>query len=216
MDLYEALYTTRAMRRVRPDPVPEAVVKLMLDAAIRAPSGGNTQQWRFMPVTARETVGALGDLYRDAYAQLHQTIYKGQRDKVAAEGDETSMRVFSSSDWLGENFGSVPLVVLVFSRNDPDGSSIYPAIWNMMLAARGEGVGATLTTVLGYFKHDEVLELLGVPADKGWRIAAAVTCGYPLGNWDVAQRSPVNEVVYSERWGQAPDWTLDEPIWSAD
>ena len=130
MDLYEALYTTRAMRRVRPDPVPEAVVKLMLDAAIRAPSGGNTQQWRFMPVTARETVGALGDLYRDAYAQLHQTIYKGQRDKVAAEGDETSMRVFSSSDWLGENFGSVPLVVLVFSRNDPDGSSIYPAIWN--------------------------------------------------------------------------------------
>lgn len=216
MDLYEALYTTRAMRRVKPDPVPEDVVKLMLDAAVRAPSGGNTQQWRFMPVTDRDTMATLGDLYRDAYAQLQATFYAGQRERAQQVGDEQALRVMSSSDWLGENFASVPLAVFVFSRNDPDGSSTYPAIWNLMLAARGKGVGTTLTTILGHFKTNEVFELLGVPADKGWRIAATISCGYPLGRWGVAKRGPAHEVVYAERWGQAPPWTIDEALWSPD
>lgn len=215
MDLYEALYTTRAMRRVSSDPIPDDVVKSMLDAAIRAPSGGNTQQWRFLTVSNRATVARLGELYGQAFTMMQESIYAGARERAEQEGDTQALRVMSSSQWLAENFADVPLVVFPFSRNDPTGSSIYPATWNLMLAARGHGVGTTLTTILAYFKGAELFELLGVPADKGWSNAAAITCGYPLGRWGVAKRSPVHDVVYSERWGDAPGWRLDEPAWSA-
>ncbi len=211
MDLFEALYTTRAMRRVKPDPIPEAIVKHVLDAAVRAPSAGNTQQWRFLTVTDRDTLGAIGPLYREAWDLLNQTMYAGRREQAEARGDEQTLRVMSSAEWLAENFARVPLVVFPYVRNDPDGSSIYPAIWNLMLAARGYGIGCTLTTVLHHFKHEEVAEILGVPLEKGWQLKAAITCGYPLGNWGVAKRPPVRTVVYSERWGDHPEWDDEAP-----
>jgi hypothetical protein len=122
--------------------------------------------------------------------------------------------VLSSAQWLADNFEQVPLVVLPYHRNDPSGASIYPGVWSLMLAARSHGVGTTLTTVLGAFRQSEVADLLGVPLDKGWQNAAAIPCGYPLGRWGLAKRSPVHEVVYEEHWGTAPEWTLDEPLWS--
>ena len=213
MDLYEALYTTRAMRRVSSDPIPDDVVASMLDAAIRAPSGGNYQGWRWITVTDRDMIAAIAELYRPAWKKLNETVYKGRVDAAKARGDDTTVRVMSSADWLAENFETVPLVVLPFHRNDPTGASIYPAVWNMMLAARGHGVGTTLTTVLGLFEHDELCELLGVPTEKGWENAAAITCGYPLGRWGVAKRPPAHEVTYAERWGEPPTWTVDEPLW---
>ncbi len=73
MDLYEALYTTRAMRRVRPDPIPDHVVASMLDAAIRAPSGSNAQSWRWLTVTDRDTLAAMGRLYATAWQTLLET-----------------------------------------------------------------------------------------------------------------------------------------------
>lgn len=214
MDLDEALYTTRAMRKVKPDPVPDDVVEAMLDAAIRSPSGGNAQNWRFVTVTDRLTMAALAELYAEGYEQLNATVYAGRRQAAEARGDEKNLRVMRSSDWLAENFADLPLVILAFHRNDPSGASIYPAVWSMMLAARGKGVGTTLTTILGMFKHAEVEELLGVPVAKGWSNAATVTCGYPLGRWGVAERGPTHEVVYSGRWGVPPAWQLDEPLWS--
>ena len=90
MDVFEALYTTRAMRRVKPDPIPEEVVKQMLDAAIRAPSPGNTQQWRFVAVSERETVGRLGELYRAAWDRLQNTHYAGVRERAEARGDQSA------------------------------------------------------------------------------------------------------------------------------
>jgi nitroreductase len=213
MELNEALYTTRAMRRVKPDPIPEESVKAMLDAAIRAPSGGNNQNWRFVTVTDPALKAPLGDLYRDAWAILQQTVYKKAFDRAEAVGDEQTMRIRSSSAWLAENFEQVPLWVFFFSRNDPTGASIFPGVWNMMLAARGLGIGTCLTTIAGIFKSDEVFEILGVPTDKGWVNNAAVSAGYPLGRWGTAKRRPANEVVFSERWGNQPDWTVDEPFW---
>ncbi len=123
------------------------------------------------------------------------------------------MRIRSSSAWLADNFEQVPLWVFFFSRNDPTGASIFPGVWNMMLAARGLGIGTCLTTIAGIFKSDEVFEILGVPTDKGWVNNAAVSAGYPLGRWGTAKRRPANEVVFSERWGNQPDWTVDEPLW---
>ena len=214
MDVFEALYTTRAMRRVKPDPLPEEVVQQMLDAAIRAPSPGNRQPWRFVAVTDRDQVAGLGELYARSWAQLQATLYKGMRQRAVAAGDETTQRVLTSGDWLAANFSQVPLVVLAYIRNDPDGSGIYPAVWNMMLAARAMGVGTTLTTVLHHFAQQEVADLVGVPADRGWRLAAAVSCGYPLGRWGVAARPPVENVVYADRWGEPPAWSAPEPLWS--
>jgi nitroreductase len=212
MDLYEALYTTRAMRRVAPDPIPGDVVELMLDAAIRAPSGSNMQNWRWITVTDRDTVAQMGALYREAWRHLNETVYAG----VDRTSDPATRRVVSSASWLADNFGDVPLVVVPYHRNDPTGASIYPAVWNLMLAARGQGVGTTLTTVLGTFRASELAELLGVPLEKGWTNAAAITCGYPLGRWGLAERRPVQEVVYEERWGAAPEWRVDEPRWAEE
>lgn len=212
MDLYEALYTTRAMRRVAPDPIPEAAIKLMLDAAIRAPSGTNAQNWRWLVVDDAPTIASLADLYREAWRVLNDTVYGGA-DRSA---NPQMQRVFKSSQWLADNFQDVPLVILPFHRNDPTGASIYPAVWNLMLAARGQGIGTTLTTILGTFRNQQVAELLGVPLDKGWSNAAAIPCGHPLGRWGVASRRPVEEVVYANRWGEEPGWTVAEPMWKPE
>ncbi len=216
MDLYEALYTTRAMRRVRPDPVPEEVVRSMLDAAIRAPSGGNSQNWRFLVVTAAETRQRLGELYRDAFAILKETVYKDLWERARRTGDEPALRVQRSSEWLAEHAAEVPLWLLVFSRNDPTGASIYPAVWSAMLAARGHGIGTCLTTILGHFKSAEVFELFDVPSDRGWVLNAAVSAGYPMGRWGIARRRPVQEVTYQDRWGVPVSWTVDEPLYRPD
>jgi len=214
MDLNEALYTTRAMRRVKPDPIPDVVVQSMLDAAVRSPSGSNSQNWRWLTVTDRSTMAELGKLYVEAWDELNATFYAGAREAAISRGDKTLLRIMSSSQWLADNFKDTPLVVLPYHRNDPTGASIYPAIWSLMLAARSHGVGTTLTTVLGMFRPTEVAELLGVPLDKGWQNAAAIPCGYPLGRWGIAKRAPVHKVVYEEQWGAAPEWTVDEPLWT--
>jgi len=213
MDLYDALYTTRAMRRVRPDPIPDEVVALMMDAAVRAPSGGNTQNWRWVLVTNPQVKEPLGELYRQAWDELNTTIYAGRREAAEAAGDEATLRIMRSSQWLADHFAEVPLVVLPYHRNDPTGASIYPAVWNLMLAARGQGIGCTMTTILGIFKHAEVAKLLGVPIDRGWTNAAAVTCGYPLGRWGLARRAPAHRIAYADRWGRAPTWKVDGPLW---
>lgn len=212
MDLNEALYTTRAMRRVSSEPVPDAVVAKMLDAAVRSPSGGNSQNWRWLTVTDRGAIGELAVLYAEAWGELQASFYKGKREAAEASGDDATIRVLKSAQWLADNFDRVPLVVLPYHRNDPSGASIYPAVWSLMLSARSQGVGTTLTTVLGIFKPQEVADLLGVPLDKGWINAAAVTCGYPLGTWGIAARAPAHEVVFSERWGTPPTWRADEPL----
>lgn len=213
MELFEALYTTRAMRRVAPDPVPEETVKIMIDAAVRAPSGGNTQNWRFVTVTDEAARAALGPLYRESFNVLQETVYKGNREQAETRGDEGALRVMNSSAWLAENFEKVPLWVFAFHRNDPTGASIYPAVWSLMLAARGQGVGTCLTTILGMFKATETFEVLGVPLDKGWALAAAVSCGYPTGRWGLAQRRAVQDRVYDNQWGDVVSWEMDESHW---
>src|ERR1700735_406709 len=84
MDIYEALYTTRAMRRVKPDPIPLEVQARILDAAVRAPSGGNQQNWRFLLLDDQDKKAALAPLYQHAMAQLWESVYKTQLDAAAA------------------------------------------------------------------------------------------------------------------------------------
>ena len=218
MDVFEALYTTRAMRRVKEDPIPDDVIKSIMDSAIRAPSGSNRQDWKFLVVTDKKTREELADIYRETWDYYVKSFYNDSEDLGASslknkDEIETVKRISNSASWLAENYHKVPLLVLAFSRNDPTGSSIYPAIWNLMLAARGHGVGTCLTTVMN-FKTEDVYKVLNVPSNKGWTLNATITAGYPLGKWGVAARKPVEEVTYLNKWGESPDWNLTEPLWN--
>lgn len=218
MDVFEALYTTRAMRRVKEDSIPDDVIKSIMDSAIRAPSGSNRQDWKFLVVTDKKTREELSDIYRETWDYYVKSFYNDSEDLGASslknkDEIETVKRISNSASWLAENYHKVPLLVLAFSRNDPTGSSIYPAIWNLMLAARGHGIGTCLTTVMN-FKTEDVYKVLNVPSDKGWTLNATITAGYPLGKWGVAARKPVEEVTYLNKWGESPDWNLTEPLWN--
>ena len=214
MELTQALYTTRAMRRVLPDPIPTEVVQAMLDAAVRSPSGGNAQNWRFVAVADPQVRTGLGALYQEAFATLLEKVYGKILDRARRGGDEKTLSVFKSAQWLADNAAEVPLWLLFYTRGDQSGASTYPAVWSAMLAARAHGVGTCLTTILGDFKAAETDKLLGVPADRGWKQAAAVSCGYPMGRWGVASRRPVHEVAYADRWDTPVSWRVDEPLWS--
>ena len=217
MDVREALYTTRAMRRVKTDPIPADVQKRLLDAAIRAPSGGNSQGWRFMLVEDREVMAKLGPLYRECLEILFNTIYKAPLDEAAAAPDTDQskefMKMYRSAKHLADHFEDYPLLLVAFNLGDPSGGSIFPAVWNAMLSARADGVGSAITSAT-MFKKDQFFEILGVPADQGWQFACLVTMGYPTGRWGVAPRRPVHEVAYRNQWGTEVGFEIPEPLWS--
>ena len=216
MDIYEALYTTRAMRRVTSDPIPTDVQARILDAAIRAPSGGNAQNWRFMLVDDPELIGRIAPIYKACLDKLWVTHYAARVAEAAADPDHPDSiqwrKVQKSAMWAADHFAEYPLLLFGFVQHDPSGGSIYPAIWSAMLAARAEGVGASLTSVMA-FDADPVLELLGVPTAEGWIMACCVLLGYPTGTWGVAPRRPVHEVSYRNGWGTPLDFEVPEPLW---
>jgi nitroreductase len=216
MDVYEALYTTRAMRRCKPDPIPLDAQQRILDAAIRAPSGGNGQNWRFMLVDDDAVKAQLGPIYRECLAMLWVTIYKDRLEAAQADPDapESSqfLRIQRSAQHLADHFEEYPLLLCSFVQFDPSGGSIFPATWSAMLAARAEGIGSSLTSVFA-FQVDKVLEILGVPKQDGWRFSSCVTFGYPTGKWGVAPRRPVDEVSYRNRWGEPLGFEVREPLW---
>lgn len=219
MELNEALYTTRAMRRVTTEPIPDEVLARIVDAGIRAPSGGNQQKWRFLFVRDAETKATLQQWYRVGLDKLNETVYADLQQRIR-EGDPNDPEIAqarktdASAQWLADNLHHVPALLFAFGK--PQGeSSIYPALWSMQLAARGEGIGTSLTTLLFKYYRDEVLELLGAPTDEGWVLFAMVTFGYPTGRWGVASRQPAHEVTYLDRWGHGPSWAVDTPLWPA-
>jgi nitroreductase len=221
MDVHEALYTTRAMRRVRPDPIPYPVQARILDAAIRAPSGGNTQGWRFILVDDPAVKDELGPLYRDSIRQLWAAPgYAGRLERARSAPEDpagaATLRMVASAQHLADHFEEVPLFLIAFARGDPSGGSIYPAVWSAQLAARAEGVGSALTSVLGVFHGAEAMEILGVPADHGWVMACCVSFGYPTGQWGVARRRPVHEVAYRNSWGADLGLEVPQPLWPGE
>ena len=220
MDVFEALYTTRAMRRVKEDPVPDNIIQSMIDSAIRAPSGSNRQNWKFLVVTDKNIREKLSNIYRETWDYYINSFLNSAKDPGASslkkqddKDIETIRRISNSASWLAENYHKVPLLVLALSRNDPTGSSIYPAIWNLMLAARGHGIGTCLTTVMS-FETEKVFEVLNIPNDKGWTLNATITAGYPLGKWGVAERKPVDDVTYLNTWGNKTNWNIEQPLWN--
>jgi nitroreductase len=213
MDVREALYTTRAMRRVKPDALPQEVVSRILDAAVRAPSGGNMQTWKFLVVTDPDVRAKLGPIYKDCIAQLWKTVYAATLEKAQKVPDDPDnaqwLRIYRSAQWLADHFAEVPMLLFAFG----DAGSVYPALWNASLAARAEGVGSALTSVMSFFNRDLTLEVLGVPSEGAPPLVACVTFGYPTGRWGVAQRNPVDQVTYENQWGTPLSFQVGGPLW---
>lgn len=220
MELYEVLYTTRSMRRLKPDPIPHDVQARILDAAIRAPSGGNTQRWRFVYVDDPALRAELGPLYRACVEQLWSSPSYAQRIAEAKEAPDDPvsvgmLRMMKSAQHLADTFEQIPLLLFAFAQSDSTGSSIFPAIWSAMLAARAEGVGTTLTTILA-FRKEEVYRLLGVPEGEGWEMSGCITMGYPTGRWGIAERRPVDEIAGRNGWSGDLGFSVPAPLWPGE
>jgi nitroreductase len=209
MDIYEAIYTTRAMRRMKPDPIPYDVQARILDAAIRAPHIG--EGWRFILVDDAEIKSQLAPLYRQGFERLAGVSLDALVEMM--KDNPQMARTARSGVHLAHNFADVPLLLIGFGRTK-EGSGIYPALQNAMLAARAEGVGSTLTGFLQSYFADEVMGMLGVPKDAGWYMHGVVTMGYPLGRWGVGARKPAHEVAARNSWEGDLGFTVPEPLWT--
>jgi nitroreductase len=211
IDLFEAMRTCRAIRRLRPDPVPDALLRQVLTAATWAASGGNRQPWRFVVVRDDERKHRLGELYLPVWERF-AGAYRTQQLALAADSRARSERMLDAADHLARHFREVPVIVVVCVHipelaitdaglDRPSvvgGASIYPAVQNLMLACRAVGLGTTLTTLL-CLKEPEVRALLGIPSD--WATCAHLPVGYPAGKGHgPLSRKPVGKVTYLDQW----------------
>lgn len=210
--LYEAMATTRAVRRLRPDPIPDAVLRRVLTAATWAPTGGNRQAWRVIAVRDPVTRRALGELYAGpwrAYAARRRAQLARLPDASRAKGE----RALAAGDHLAATLHAVP-VIAVFCFQPEElaitdaalprpsvvgGASLYPAVQNLLLACRAEGLGCVLTTLLCVVEA-QVRPLLGIP--EPWATCAFVPIGYPAGRGHgPLTRKPVEAMTFADRWG---------------
>ena len=198
MDVFEAITTTRAMRRLDPNrDVSDAELLKIVEAATRAPSGSNSQPVRWLVVKDAAKRKQLGDIYRACW----EPVRKMYAATISGESDNS--RVLRSADYLGDHMGDAPAIVLPCSRGAPGQaeSSVFGAVQNLFLAARALGLGTTLTTV-HRTREAEVKAVLGIPEDfTTW---AMIPVGYPLGRWGEAKRLPVREVTYWDGWRNPP------------
>lgn len=194
--LGEAMYTMRAIRRIKPDPVSDEDLRTILDAARQAPSGSNRQPWHFLVVRDAEQRARLGAIYREAWwAKRRDEGFNGPEDF-----DPTD-KVRMSAMRLADHFGELPVVILVCATSGAmvDTTGVIPATQNMLLAARALGLGATITS-LHPDVMPEVRELFGMP--EGSVVVYAVPVGYPQGRFGTVSRLPLAEVASLDRWGE--------------
>lgn len=200
-NFFEVIGTQRAMRRLKPDPVPEEYIKKIIWAATRAPSGGNRQGWRWLVVTDPEAKKKIQEWYNEGWSKMIDSGY-GAGAGLPEEERQSNERVMKSATYLAEHMHEVPVLIFACSLTGngdiTSGSSIYPAVQNLMLAARALGLGTALTTV-HRGRQKEVRELLGIP--ESVETAALIPVGWPKGKFGSGFRKPVEDVTYWEKWG---------------
>jgi hypothetical protein len=206
MDLYEALYTCRAMRRVRPDPVPLEVQARILDAAIRAPTGGNAQTWHFLLVDDPAVKGQLGPLYRDSMDQLWKTVYAPRIAAAAADPDHPDSKSSSKVSGARPNTWPITSRASHFScSGSPSttrrvGRSSPPSgAHNWLPGPRGSAVLSPWCWASSTAPRPT--RSSASRSDQGWVMACCVSFGYPEGRWGIAPRRAVHEVSSRNRWG---------------
>jgi nitroreductase len=205
MPLREAMETQRAIRRLKPDAVDNEVILRCIDMALKAPTGGNAQNWEWIVVRDPVVKASLAKLYRQAWR-----VYGGL-GRVRVRGNKRMTRVVDAVQWQVDHFEEVPVLVVPCLRGvlprllsfTPVGASshfgsIYPAIQNFLLACRAEGLGAALTT-LPIWSTTLARRALGLPWDV--QPCAVIPVGWPSGRYGPTSRKPAEKVVHYERWG---------------
>src|SRR3954447_10796735 len=202
-DLFETIGTTRSMRRLKPDPVPDALIRKILEAGVCAPSGGNMQRWRFLMIRDPQVKRIVGALYKRAWDEIVAPRYRSG-EPAPGTSRERFLRMLDAAEYLAAHIHEAPVwIVPCLQGASPTrtaGSSIYPAVQNMLLAARALGLGATLTTLYLSFEK-EAEAALGLPAD--WHSYAIIPIGYPMGRFGPVRRVALSDVVFEDRWGRA-------------
>jgi nitroreductase len=215
--LFDAMYTARALRRYKTDPIPDDVMTKILDAAIRAPSGSNQQKWVFMVVKDVAKKKKISDIYARG-AQILSAVY-ANRPRPPHMDEKQFQVLMNSATYLFEHMHEAPVLLFACLRTEATGpvpnlppeiasaaskmariggSSIYPAVQNIILACRAFGIGTVLTT-LHIFFEDEVKEILGLP--KEIQTYALLPMGYPINKFGPLKRRPVSEVAFLDNYG---------------
>jgi nitroreductase len=195
MTLGEAIFTQRSIRRFRPDPIPVPDIRLILEAAVRAPNGGNQQIARFLVVDDHDTIRKFGELYHEAWwAKRHDEGFRQREDLP---------RRFHAAAGLADAMADVPCIVFALALHHGPADSVVPAVQNLMLAARAIGIGSVPTTL-----HPSVMDrfhrMFDIPDDVGFHFC--VPLGYPQGNFGPTVRKPTSETTFLNRWGAPVPW----------
>ncbi|MDP6377378.1 MAG: nitroreductase family protein [Pseudomonadales bacterium] len=212
LSLTQAMSTLRAVRRLRPDPIPEEVLERVLQAAAWAPTGGNAQPWRIVLVRDADAKARLGTLYAAQWTEFAKG-YEARFEALPEEDVARERRTLDAGNYLAEHLHEAP-VIAVFCFNPKmmaitdikqprvsvvGGGSVYPAVQNLLLAARAEGLGCVLTTLLCQVEP-EVREILAIP--EPWGTAAAIPLGYPIGTGHgPIRRRAVGSLVFEDTFG---------------
>jgi nitroreductase len=203
-DLFDAIYTTRAMRRLKPDAVPREVLARILEAATMAPSNSNRQPWIFVVVRAEKTRHFVAERYRQAWETRYFTPEKQRFLRNQPQTPEA--KNLRSAVYLANHLAEVPVLIFACVKRYTDEvragqpmlGSIYPAVQNLCLAARAYGLGTAITALHKEFEED-INQHLGVP--EGYANEVLIPLGYPKGRWGRPARRPAADVTFFEHWG---------------
>jgi nitroreductase len=216
-ELYELMRCAPSTRRFTEQPVPRELIERVLDNARFAPSGGNRQGWRVIVVTDIDTRRRLRELYAEPWAAYtERTGMRALLDGADAGGvPEGRLRMMRAADEYAHTFDRVPVHLVICVALDAlalvdrtlqrpsivGGASIYPFVQNVLLGLRGEGLGASFTTLLTP-AEPEVCQLLDIPG--GVALAGHISVGHRADPWPRRlRRNPVSEFAFGERWGRA-------------
>jgi nitroreductase len=212
--LYQGLLTTRAIRRYTDEPVPDDALRDILFAATRAPSGSNRQPFRFVVLTdgpvAAEAKRLIGEGARRFWTAKREV--DGYDKGSGADASSPKARMARTMQHYVDTYESVPVLIIACyvpyrqHRAASDAASLYPACQNLLLAARALGFGGVMTG-WQFAADSELRALLDIPDEV--EIMATITLGRPRGRHGPVRRRPLPELVYGDRWGEAPAWAVD-------
>lgn len=215
--LFEIMYSLRSMRRLKPDPVPDELVWNLIDAAVRAPSGGNTQPWRFLVIRDAEKKRFIQERYRRGWDRYVQANLKAAAEAAVpmTEAEAAARaKMIGAATHLADHLHEAPVLLLVCMQPrkmdlppDPESqpaspaalyASIFPAVQNILLACRAHGLGATLTTL--HLLYERAIKTkLGIPDDI--ETVALIPIGWPVGKFGPTTRAPIETLTYWDTWG---------------
>ncbi len=196
ISLGEAIFTLRAIRRFKNEPIDNEIIKDILLSATQAPSGGNSQPWHFLVIKDKKQKQEFAELYHQAWwaKRADQGIYKPED---IAENNKTTLSAMKLSDEIA----TAPAIILICATAQGSGpmGSVIPAVQNLLLTARSLGIGGTITT-LHPSVEDQVKSMFNMPENV--QIVYCVPIGYPKGNFGPVQRKPLAEVTSLRVWGE--------------